>query len=55
MQSWLIDGIMAAVAYCAADHFLERKIKGVKRILFCVAIAVVICCIIRFIADSVSN
>ncbi len=55
MEPWLIDGIMSALAYGASDHFLTGKLKGIKRVLICLAIAVAVCCIIRFIMDSVSN
>lgn len=55
MEPWLIDGIMSSLAYGASDHFLMGKLKGIKRVLICLAIAVAVCCIIRFIMDSVSN
>ena len=51
MQFWLIDGVISAVAYSATQHFLTRRIKGVKRFLVCFGVAAAVCCIIRFLID----
>lgn len=55
MESWFIEGLMTAFAYCATDHFLTQKIKGVKRAAICIVIAVGACCLTRFMTDSLFN
>lgn len=50
-----IQGAITAIVYLSTDHFLPKNIKGFKRGIIAIAIAVAISLFIQFIIDCITT